>query len=219
MKGVFTLICGLFIATLGAQSFTVTTTYVTMSGDVTSSSIASAAWTPTIQNTSGDTLTLRWVRVEENIPAYWRSSVCTEYHCSSIPDDSLEWTLLPGDADMTYIHIYSYGYADTGNVILKIFNVNNPADSVRVMYHADVTTGIDEHETVSFINADLFSHGVEFSPYVQGEWTLVDINGKTIAAEKTQPGETYKAVVPVSGVYFFTFVSENGFVEIHKLIL
>jgi hypothetical protein len=219
MKGILTLVAGFLVSVLSAQSFTVTTNYVTLSGNVTSSSIVSAAWTPIISNTSGDTLTLRWVRVEENIPSYWRSSVCTEYHCSSIPDDSLEWTLLPGDVDMTYIHIYPYGYADTGNVVLKIFNVDNPSDSVRVMYHADVTTDIEEHETVSFIHADLFSHGVEFSPAVQGEWTLVDLNGKTIAAAKTKPGETYKADVPVAGVYFFTFVSEDGFVEIHKLIL
>jgi hypothetical protein len=219
MKGFLTLVSGLFFVAASAQSFSVTTNYVTLSGNVSSSSIPSAAWTPTIHNTSGDTLTLRWVRVEENIPSYWRSSVCTEYHCSNIPDDSLEWILLPGDSDMMYIHIYPYNYADTGNVVLKLFNVENPSDSVRVMYHADVTTGIEEHETVSFIHADLFSHGVEFSPAVQGEWTLVDVNGKTIAAEKTQPGETYKAIVPVSGVYFFTFVSENGFVEIHKLIL
>lgn len=219
MKGILTLVFGLFLVAASAQSFTVSTNYVTLSGNVSASSIASAAWNPTISNTSGDTLTLRWVRVEENIPAYWRSSVCTEYHCSSIPDDSLEWVLLPGDVDMTYIHIYPYGYADTGNVVLKIFNVENPSDSVRVMYHADVTTDIEEHEAVSFINADLFSHSVEFSPAVQGEWSLVDVNGKTIAAEKTKPGETYKANVPVSGVYFFTFVSENGFIEIHKLIL
>ncbi len=219
MKGFLTLVSALFFVALSAQSFTVTTNYVSVSGDITSSYLVSPAWTPTITNTSGDTLTLRWVRVEENIPSYWRSSVCTEFHCSSIPDDSLEWTLLPGDVDMAYVHIYPYGYADTGNVVLKIFNVDNPSDSVRVMYHADVTTGISEHETVSFIHADLFSHGVEFSPAVQGEWSLIDINGKTIAAEKTKPGETYKAYVPVAGVYFFTFVSENGFVEIHKLIL
>jgi hypothetical protein len=179
----------------------------------------SAAWTPTITNTSGDTLNLRWVRVEENIPNYWRSSVCTEYFCSNIPDDSLSWTLLPGDVDMAYIHIYPYGYADTGNVVLKIFNVDDPSDSVRVVYHADVTTGIAEHNAVSFIHADLFSHAVEFSPAVEGNWTLVDVNGKTIVSQQTKPGEMYKADVPVSGVYFFTFVSESGFVEIHKLIL
>ena len=202
-----------------AQSFTVSTNYVSMSGNSTDSDIPSAPWTPTITNTSGDTLQIRWVRVEENIPNYWRSSVCTQYFCASIPDDSLTWTLLPGDNDMTYIHIYPYGNADTGNVVLKIYNVDIPSDSARVMYHCDVTTGIDEHNGVSFIHADLFSHEVKFSPAESGSWTLVDVSGKTIASAETQPGETYSASVTESGVYFFTFISESGFVEIHKLIL
>lgn len=219
MKGILSLIAGFACTLAAAQSFTVSTTYVSLGGNVTNSSIPSAAWTPTITNTSGDTLNLRWVRVEENIPNYWRSSVCTEYFCSNIPDDSLSWTLLPGDVDMTYIHIYPYGFADTGNVVLKIFNVDNPADSVRVMYHADVTTGIDEHSAVSFIHADLFSHSVKFSPAVQGMWTLCDVAGNLIVSEKTIPGEAYTADVPTAGVYFFTFVNDDGFVEVHKLIL
>lgn len=206
-------------AIAGAQSFTVSTNYVAMSGSASSNYIVSPAWNPTITNTSGDTILIRWVRVEENIPNYWRSSVCTQYFCANIPDDSLTWTLLPGDNDMAYIHLYPYGYADTGNVVLKIFNVNNPSDSVRVMYHCDVTTGIDEHNGVSFIHADLFSHEVKFSPAESGSWTLVDVTGKVIVAEETYPGETYSANVTESGVYFFTFISESGFVEIHKLIL
>lgn len=219
-KNLFLLIsCVVAMSCLDAQSFTVSTNYVTMSGSATSNYIPSAPWTPTITNTSGDTITIRWVRVEENIPNYWRSSVCTQYFCASIPDDSLTWVLLPGDNDMTYIDIYPYGYADTGNVVLKIFNVDNPSDSVRVMYHCDVTTGIDEHSGVSFIHADLFSHQVKFSPAESGSWTLVDVTGKIIAAEQTYPGETYSANVTESGVYFFTFISESGFVEIHKLIL
>jgi hypothetical protein len=219
MKGMLTLLSALIFSALTAQSFTVSTTYVAFSGSATSSSIASPAWLPTISNTSGDTLHLRWVRVEQNIPNYWRSSVCTEYHCSSIPDDSLSWTLLPGETDMTYVHIYPYGFADTGNVVLKIFNVDNPSDSFRVMFHCDVTTGIEEHETVSFIHADLFSHAVEFSPAVEGDWSLVDVNGNVITAEKTKPGQTYRASVPVTGVYFFMFRREDGFEEVHKLIL
>lgn len=219
MKKLLIFAITLFSAALNAQSFTLSTNYVTMSGSASATDIPSAAWTPTITNTSGDTIVLRWVRVEENIPNYWRSSVCTQYFCSNIPDDSLTWTLLPGDNDMTYIHIYPYGYADTGNVVLKIFNVNNPSDSARVMFHCDVTTGIDEHSGVSFIHADLFSHAVQFAPAESGSWTLVDISGKTIASAQTHPGELYSATVTESGVYFFTFVSESGFVEIHKLIL
>lgn len=219
MKGIFTLVFGMYCAALSAQSFTVSTNYVSMTGNASSNDIPSAPWTPTITNTSGDTITLRWVRAEENIPPYWRSSVCTQYFCSSIPDDSLTWILLPGDNDMAYIHIYPYGFADTGNVVLKIYNVDNPSDSVRVMYHADVATDIEEHSAISYINADVFSHAVKFSPAEQGSWSLCDVSGKLLVSEKTIPGNEYFAEVPHSGVYIFTFTNEYGFVEIHKLIL
>lgn len=204
---------------LHAQSFTVSTNHVTFSGSDSDNDIASPAWNPTINNLSGDTLTLRWVRVEENIPSWWRSSVCTQYICSSIPTDSATITLLPGDQDMVYVHIYPYGFADTGNVVLKIFNVNNPSDSTLVMFHADVATGITEHSSVSYLYADLFSHALKFNSAEQGTWTLTDISGRIIGSEKTQPGEEYSVVVPRSGVYFFTFVNGDGFVETHKLIL
>lgn len=204
---------------LNGQSFTVTTNAVSFSGSASSNNITSPSWNPTITNTSGDTLILRWVRAEENIPNYWRSSVCTEYVCSSIPDDSATITLLPGDVDMVYIHIYPYGFADTGNVVLKLFNVENPSDSARVMFHCDVATGIDEHSSVSFLYADIFSHSVKFIPAEEGTWSLIDISGRTIASDDVQPGKEYSALVPHSGVYLFTFVNAYGFVETRKLIL
>ena len=124
------------IAQINAQSFTITSNFQSFSGPASANDIPSAAWSPTIYNTSGDTLTLRWVRAEENIPGWWRSSVCTELYCYSIPDDSATWNLLPGDSDMLYIHLYPYGYSDTGNVVIKLFDVNNPSDSARVCFIA-----------------------------------------------------------------------------------
>lgn len=204
---------------VNGQSFTVTTNTVSFSGTATANDIPSPVWTPTISNISGDTLILRWVRVEQHIPNYWRSSVCTEYVCSSIPDDSATITLLPGDNDMVYIHMYPYGFADTGNVVLKLFNVENPSDSARVMFHCDVATGIDEYSSVSFLHADLFSHSVKFIPGEEGTWSLMDVSGKIIAKQDVQPHEEYSVLVPRSGVYFFTFVNAYGFVETRKLIL
>ena len=127
--------------------------------------------------------------------------------------------MLPGDPDMLYIHIYPYGNTDTGNVVVKLFNVDDPSDSVRVTFHADLSTGIEEHNTFTFFHADVFSHAVKFSPVEEGTWTLTDVTGRTIAGESTKPGEVYSASVETSGVYFFTFVNAEGIVEVRKLIL
>lgn len=202
-----------------AQSFTVTTTDVTFSGSATANDIVSPAFQPIIYNTSGDTLTLRWVRVEENIPGWWRSSVCTEYFCYSIPDDSATWTLLPGDPDLIYIHIYPYGYSDTGNVVVKLFNVDNPADSVRITYHVDVLTGVEEYSSISTLTADPLTHQLNFTSNETGQYTLTDVTGRVVTAARVQPDQMPSIEVHAAGVYFFTFVNDAGETESWKLML
>lgn len=220
MKKLCLSLCAVIAFSLGyAQSFTVATDYVSFSGLATASDISSPWWNPVISNTSGDTLTLRWVRVEENIPGWWRSSVCTELYCYSIPDDSATWTLLPGDIDMMYIHIYPYGYTDTGNVVVKLFDVNNPADSVRIMFHADVLTEVEEYSSISALTADPLTHQLNFTSNETGQYTLTDVTGRVVTAVSVQPGQVSFIEVHSAGVYFFTFVNDAGEMESRKLML
>ncbi len=220
MKGLISLFAGLVLFVQGfSQSFAVTTTYVNFTGSAQSSEVPSPPNFPAISNVSGDTINMRWVRVEENIPSWWRSSICRASYCYSIPDDSGSFTMLPGGVDMLYIHIYPYGFSDTGNVVVKLFNVDSPSDSERIMFHADLSTGIDEHSTMTFFHIDPANHQIRFSPIENGHWTLTDVTGRTIAGESTKPGEIYTAKVATSGIYFFTFVNAVGVVEVRKLIL
>lgn len=220
MKRILTVVLAVSCAlVLKAQSFSLTTTYVSFTGDANWSEVPSPTNMPAIQNISGDTISLRWVRVEENIPGWWRSSLCRASYCYSIPDDSGTFTLLPGGQDMLYVHIYPYGYVDTGNVVVKLFDVNNPADSVRIMFHADLTTSIPEYQTFSFVHTDLAAHSVRFSPAEEGTWTLSDVAGRVIEQHNVRPGEIYATRVPTAGLYFFSFVNANGVEEVRKLIL
>jgi len=220
MKRILILFVAVSFALVGkAQSFSVTTTYVSFTGDANWSEVPSPANMPAIQNTTGDTIVLRWVRVEENIPGWWRSSLCRASYCYSIPDDSGTFTILPGGQDMLYVHIYPYGYVDTGNVVVKLFDVNNPADSSRITFHADLTTSIQEHQAFSFIHTDLFAHAVRFSPSEEGTWTMTDNAGRVIEQHDVQPGEIYATRVPTAGLYFFCFINANGVKKVRKLIL
>jgi hypothetical protein len=202
-----------------AQSFSVTENYVTLAGPANATEIPSAYWSPTIYNTSGDTLTLRWIRVEENIPAWWRSSICTEYYCFSIPDDSATWTLLPGDSDMIYIHMYPYGYSDTGNVVVKLFDVNNPSDSTRVMFHADIGVGVEEQAGPFVFRMDLFRHSVSVTDHRGNFYTLMDATGRVVEQVSAQPYATQTFTVETPGVYFLRKESEDGSAEVIKLLL
>ena len=172
-----------------AQTFSVSATAVYFSGNAQQNDVVSPAWLPTIHNTSGDTLRLRWKRVEQNIPPWWRSSVCAEYYCWSIPDDSATWTLLPGDSDMLYVHIYPYGFADTGNVVLNLFNLDSPADSVRITYYCDVVTGMEEESALLpvLMQQDGCTLSVTAKQNVAVEF--LDLSGRTLQMQFLNNGE------------------------------
>lgn len=132
-----------------AQStFLLTDTLVLFSGQSQLSDVVSGQ--VKFYNISGTTLSMRWVREQENIPPWWRSSVCTEYYCFSIPDDSASWTLLPGDSDLLYIHIYPYGNTGLGDVVLKLFDTNNPTQAQRIRFSVDVVASIHEQSDINF---------------------------------------------------------------------
>lgn len=204
---------------LSAQSFSVTTTQVNFAGNALSSDIPSPFWTPVIHNTSGDTLTLRWNRVEQNIPPWWRSSICTEYYCYSMPDDSATWTLLPGDSDMIYVHIYPYGYADTGNVVVRVQNVENPSDSVRITYNCNVPVGIEETSVITVFRLNYQTMSLIFSSSESATYMLTDVSGRTQNIGHVTPEATMSLTIPTHGVYLLTLIAEDGRTSVRRFVL
>jgi hypothetical protein len=213
--------CILFGAftTLKAQSFTVSTTLVNFAGNVSSTDIVSPYWMPVIHNTSGDTLQLSWNRVEENIPGWWRSSVCTEYYCYSMPDDSATWILLPGDSDMIYVHIYPYGYADTGNVVIRLYDPAVPADSIRVTFNCNVPVGIQEYELISYFRTDFTMMSVIYSVKESCGFSLTDVQGRVVDAGKVIAGAEQRAAVQEHGVYILTLITSDGRKSVRRFVL
>jgi hypothetical protein len=202
-----------------AQSFTVTTVNVNFSGNAQSTDIPSPYWTPVVHNVSGDTLQLRWVRAEQNIPGWWRSSVCTEYYCYSIPDDSATWTLLPGDSDMLYVHIYPYGYADTGNVVLRLFNANDITDSSRIVFNCHVPVGIEEYSLLSDFRTDYSAMTVGFASNSASVYELTDATGKSIVTGIVLPGEGITIPVSIRGMYLLILQTEDGRRSVRRFVI
>ncbi|HLG04414.1 MAG TPA: T9SS type A sorting domain-containing protein [Bacteroidia bacterium] len=195
----------------GAQSFTVETDSVYFTGSPQSASFASPYIR--IYNTSADTLLLRWVRAQENIPPYWRSSVCTEYYCASIPDDSATWSLLPGDSDLIYIHIYPYGYADIGNVVLNLRDLNGTT-AYDLTYFAESPLSINEYPAkyplavwptvaVDFLNLEI----PEGAQSIQ----IFGIAGNLVATYSVGNGSMQIPVIEfASGVYAVIVTGKNS---------
>ena len=145
--------------------------------------------------------------------------MCREMYCYSMQDDSGSWQILPGDSDMLYAHIYPYNYADTGSVIVKIFDVNNPADSVRVMFQCDAGVGIEENGFYSSLVADPAQHEVAVNLSAEGVVVLRDNLGREIARQNVVPMTTYRLGAADAGLYFITFTNREGETETRKLIL
>jgi hypothetical protein len=218
----FTLICLFFVsATFGlkAQSFTVDNDSIYFTGNYQSSSFASPYIS--IYNVSGDTLTLRWVREQENIPGYWRSSICTEYYCYSIPDDSATWSILPSDSNLIYIHIYPYGNPDFGNVVLRLFDINQ-STSVQLYYFADAPASVNENSSGSI---SIFPNPVAGTINVNlpaGETSVLrirDLGGRIISEISSNGGVTAVDVTALSaGVYIFESESADGSVRKSRFV-
>jgi hypothetical protein len=157
------------------------------------------------------------VRAEQNIPAWWRSSVCTELYCYSIPDDSATWTLLPGDSDMIYIHMYTYGYTDTGNVVVRLFDVSNPADSVRIMFHCDALTGIEELSAFSLLTIDPEEREIKYQIDCAGELLVTDEWGQQFSVAVI-PGRASIIRLAKPGLYILTFIRDEQIIESRKVV-
>ncbi|MCU0434377.1 MAG: T9SS type A sorting domain-containing protein [Bacteroidia bacterium] len=197
-----------------AQTFAVTDTVVYFSGSAQATDIVSGY--AKIYNTSGDTLPLRWVRAQENIPGWWRSSVCTEYYCFAIPDDSATWNLLPGDSDLVYIHIYPYGNSGTGDVVVRLFDTRQPAAFTDIRFVVDVLASVPEQGTISFNSwpspaADWLN--VQLNTPREGQLQITDVAGRIVHTQAVSAADARLELNVArleTGLYSVIFESEQG---------
>ncbi len=108
-----------------------------------------------ISNNTSDTLFMKWERVLDDKPECWETAVCDVNLCYFPWVSSKEFTLLPNlsDGDML-VHAYPDGYSGESTVKLKIFNLNDPADSVVVTYNFTVAGDVECITNVSRVNIE-----------------------------------------------------------------
>ncbi|MGL5890582.1 MAG: T9SS type A sorting domain-containing protein [Bacteroidia bacterium] len=202
-------------------TFTVNDTLLFFSGSAQASDFASGY--TKFYNVSGDTLPMRWVRIE-NIPAWWRSSVCTEYYCFSIPDDSASWNILPGDSDLVYIHIHPFGNADTGDVVVRLFDTRNPAQFTDIRFVASALTSVPENTAAAFSFWPSPAGNVvnvQLNAAEGGMFRVYDFAGRIAVSQAAAAGSGNLSLdlsVLPAGVYSMVFLSDAGVVSAVKLV-
>lgn len=127
------------------QSYTVEKT----SASVTSTPFVSEFYTTIkIYNTGTENLQLKWIRTQELMPVNWRTQICTEFYCFPMSTDSAMVTIYPGDNDLIQVHFYPFDTYGSSTVVVKVFPLSNPSDSVNLTFYGNATAGVGVEETL-----------------------------------------------------------------------
>ena len=148
MQRLITLLFLSFIAVTGfAQSFSVEQPSVTATGSHTANEFFTDI---KIYNVTSSNLTIRWVRTQQIMPPTWRTSVCNDYYCFGMYDDSAAVTILPGDSDMVQMHFYPNNTPGSATIPVKLYDVNNPSDSTMITFYANTPVSVNENAKIAF---------------------------------------------------------------------
>lgn len=148
MKRPTALFLLLLLSTIGlAQSFTVqqTTAYAAGDSDLTYFD----AMIRVYNNVPGNNQ-LRWVRTQQIMPPTWRTSVCNASYCFPMSTDTAVFTMTPGDSDLVMVDFYPFNTNGSAIVTIKLYAVNDPADSVILTFYGNTTVGIEQHLPIGF---------------------------------------------------------------------
>jgi hypothetical protein len=103
-----------------------------------------------ISNVSGDTVRLRWQRTQVYLSPGISSAVCDPVTCWDTIVSSKVFILGKDSSGQMTVHFYNQfydpapGQAGSGIVRLKITNLDNPADTLTVLYSFSTITGTNE---------------------------------------------------------------------------
>jgi hypothetical protein len=213
MNKYFTLaIFLLFAHGLFAQSFSVSADSASASGPAVSSGFNTKIY---VYNELSSNLQLRWVRTQQIMPPSWRTSVCNEYYCFSIPDDSAMFSMVPGDSDFVEMNFYPYGTSGNATITVKLYAVNDPADYVILTFYGDAPVGIEEHygDELSLYPdpaADVIHlHFTQPAAHAQAE--IFDAVGRSVMNISIEnSSETEMNTSDLSPGYYFLRLTGNG---------
>lgn len=159
MKKILTIIClaiAQFVCAQNGSAFEVHPNPIdTMTTPDTFDSVAKGK----ISNVSGDTVRLRWQRTQVYLSPGISSAVCDPVTCWDTIVSSKVFILGKDSSGQMTVHFYNQfydpapGQAGSGIVRLKITNLDNPADTLTVLYSFSTITGTNE---LSVANVRLF---------------------------------------------------------------
>lgn len=124
-----------------AQSFTVSFPDTFAYGPAIDSSALSCWTNDLVTNISGTTLVLDVVRVEDDTATPgWTSAFCFQA-CQAPFIDSLRTTMAPSEVVNMAVHFIITGVPDSGTILMKIKNVNDPSEVIYQRFYGSSNHG------------------------------------------------------------------------------
>ena len=96
-----------------------------------------------IHNLSSDVISLAIVRVANDLPEDWTSSICVGMTCYNTSIDSIEFDLDPSDSTACGLSIWTNGHGE-GTIQLDVFDLDDQSEHVIV----DITIHTSTHSSI-----------------------------------------------------------------------
>lgn len=233
MKTIFyTVIAVLFVSVINiqAQTFTFTRT----SPEWVNSTDSSITSYGTVNNLTSNSLHIRLIRIANNIPAGWESSVCDIQYCYPPQTDTTQFAIYPPGADTIYVDFYTHQHTGMGTVILKAelqggtenhtttFGASTYAIGIRQISSTVNQFKLNQNYPNPFNPTTRIGFSVDKSNYV--DLRLYDILGrevKVLLSQPMSPGEyeiDFEATNLASGMYYYRLQSGEN-VAVKKMTL
>ncbi|WP_156825854.1 T9SS type A sorting domain-containing protein [Lewinella cohaerens] len=185
-----------------------------------------------ITNNTADTLFMKWDRILNDKPECWVTSVFGVW-IQAIPTvNSLEFELLPNRTEhidvLTFVDPQGDGpTAGEAEVVLKITNLNDAADTLLATYHFTVTGSVNCITSTSEIDDEVFkiypNPSTDFFQLTETaaiqQLRVYDLLGQQVRQFEVIPNQYYDINGLPAGVYWVQLMGRSGeVIEIIKFL-
>lgn len=227
MKTLYTLIGCLFIGTFAQaqQNFSVEVPDTTLYGQASQSDFYGDI---NLYNNTSNSFSMRWVRIEESIPASWYTSVCDPVACRPPTMDSASFSLpVTGDNNIN-VHFYPENTPGIGYIRIKLYEVLNPTSTTILTYNGDASgaVSITEIQKVEGIGQNFpnpFNNTTTIKWQLQtnndAQIQILDASGRLVknySLEGNQGVVVINEHLPV-GMYFYRLVNNGEVISRNKM--
>lgn len=153
-------------------------------------------------NTAAD-ITLRWVRIVENIPAGWQTAVCDKNQCYLPNVDSMDFVLPASNNAKLYVQMYINNIIGSGTVQLLVYDVTGPrSNGITINYYGTAYNHFSVSDTATLSAAGTPNNSINTETQI----TNIDDNNINLIVKRiTQSIQTgWTSAICTTGVCFST---------------